>query len=133
MVVLSFSHVFDAPLEQVWSVVGTVDRVDWVPGVAACDLQAGVRTLNLPGAGEIQERIIERDEENYFLRYQCIESPIPLEFHEARMQLTRESPDQCRLTWEAEIQPASFESFLQESMSSALAQLITVVEAEASK
>ena len=64
---LSFSHVFDAPLEQVWSVVGTVDRVDWVPGVAACDLQAGVRTLNLPGAGEIQERIIERDEENYFL------------------------------------------------------------------
>jgi hypothetical protein len=89
--------------------------------------------LNLPGAGEIQERIIERDEENYFLRYQCIESPIPLEFHEARMQLTRESPNQCRLTWEAEIQPASFESFLQESMSSALAQLITVVEAEASK
>ena len=37
------------------------------------------------------------------------------------------------LTWEAEIQPASFESFLQESMSGALAQLITVVEAEASK
>ena len=130
---LSFSHVFEASVEQVWSVVGTVDRVDWVPGVAACNFQAGVRTLNLPGAGESQERIVECNAEKYFLRYQCIESPIPLEFHEARMQLTELSAGQCRLTWEAEIKPVSFESFLKESMSGALAQLISVVETEPSK
>ena len=51
--------------------------MDWVPGVTACELDGSVRRLHLPGAGDIAEEIKVRDEAQFRLVYQCIESPNP--------------------------------------------------------
>jgi hypothetical protein len=124
---LRFNHIFDVSADVVWGVIWQVDRVDWVPGVQRCVLQGDVRTLDLPGAGEIQERIVLCDPEAYELTYQCIQSPIPLEHHEARMRLSALPNGGCEFAWEADILPTNFEVFLKDSMTGALAQLIEVV------
>ena len=128
---LVFEHDFEVSALVVWRVIGTPDRVDWVPGGESCDLDGNVRTLDLPGAGTIQERIVTLDSEAYRLVYQCISSPMPLEHHEASMQLMVIAPNRCQLRWQAEIRPTAFEPFLQDSMQGALQQLLEVVAKEA--
>ena len=124
---LRFNHTFNVSANEVWAVIGQVDRVDWVPGAQQCVLEGDVRTLDLPGAGEIQERILHCDAEAFALTYQCIQSPIPLEHHEARMRLLALPGGGCELTWEADILPVAFEGFLKDSMAGALTQLIEIV------
>ena len=120
---IRFDEWLPVSAEHLWSILGTVDRVDWVPGVTACELDGSVRRLHLPGAGAIAEEIKVRDEAQFRLVYQCIESPQPMDFHEARIQIMPDSDDRCRLIWEAVIRPEQFEPFLKGSMEGALAQL----------
>ena len=120
---IRFDEWLPVSAEHLWSILGTVDRVDWVPGVTACELDGSVRRLHLPGAGDIAEEIKVRDEAQFRLVYQCIESPQPMDFHEARIQIIPDSDDRCRLIWEAVIRPEQFEPFLKGSMEGALAQL----------
>ena len=74
---IRFDEWLPVSAEHLWSILGTVDRVDWVPGVTACELDGSVRRLHLPGAGDIAEEIKVRDEAQFRLVYQCIESPNP--------------------------------------------------------
>ena len=53
-----FCHSLHFSEEEVWAVLGKPDRVDWVPGVKSCDFDGEVRSLILPGAGAIKERIL---------------------------------------------------------------------------
>jgi len=128
---IRFDEWLPVSAEHLWSILGTVDRVDWVPGVTACELDGSVRRLHLPGAGDIAEEIKVRDEAQFRLVYQCIESPQPMDFHEARIQIIPDSDDRCRLIWEAHIRPEQFEPFLKGSMEGALAQLKEVAVSSA--
>ena len=128
---IRFDEWLPVSAEHLWSILGTVDRVDWVPGVTACALDGSVRRLHLPGAGDIAEEIKVRDEAQFRLVYQCIESPQPMDFHEARIQIIPGSDDRCRLIWEADIRPEQFEPFLKGSMEGALAQLKQVASSSA--
>ena len=128
---IRFDEWLPVSVEHLWSILGTVDRVDWVPGVTACELDGSVRRLHLPGAGDIAEEIKVRDEAQFRLVYQCIESPQPMDFHEARIQIIPDSDDRCRLIWEAHIRPEQFEPFLKGSMEGALAQLKEVAVSSA--
>jgi hypothetical protein len=128
---IRFDEWLPVSAEHLWSILGTVDRVDWVPGVTACELDGSVRRLHLPGAGDIAEEIKVRDEAQFRLVYQCIESPQPMDFHEARIQIIPDSGDRCRLIWEADIRPEQFEPFLKGSMEGALAQLREVAVSSA--
>ena len=130
---IRFDEWLPVSAEHLWSILGTVDRVDWVPGVTACELDGSVRRLHLPGAGDIAEEIKVRDEAQFRLVYQCIESPQPMDFHEARIQIIPDSGDRCRLIWEADIRPERFEPFLKASMEGALAQLKEVALASAGR
>ena len=58
---VKFDHQFNASAEQLWAIVGTPDRVDWVPGAESCAFDGEVRSLHLPGAGDIKERILAHD------------------------------------------------------------------------
>ena len=100
---IRFDEWLPVSAEHLWSILGTVDRVDWVPGVTACELDGSVRRLHLPGAGAIAEEIKVRDEAQFRLVYQCIESPQPMDFHEARIQIMPDSDDRCRFINEARI------------------------------
>ncbi len=108
--------------EQLWEIVGTPDRVDWVPGVTDCEFDGEVRSLNLPGAGAIKERIISRDPEQFNLVYSCIESPMPLQSHLAEIKLTQ-AGENTQMIWRTTIEPAAFEPFIADSMDTAIAQL----------
>ena len=130
---IRFDEWLPVSAEHLWSILGTVDRVDWVPGVTACELDGSVRRLHLPGAGDIAEEIKVRDEAQFRLVYQCIESPQPMDFHEARIQIIPDSGDRCRLIWEADIHPEQFEPFLKGSMEGALAQLREVAVSSAGR
>ena len=130
---IRFDEWLPVSAEHLWSILGTVDRVDWVPGVTACELDGSVRRLHLPGAGDIAEEIKVRDEAQFRLVYQCIESPQPMDFHEARIQIIPDSGDRCRLIWEAVIRPEQFEPFLKGSMEGALAQLKEVAVSSAGR
>ena len=130
---IRFDEWLPVSAQHLWSILGTVDRVDWVPGVTACELDGSVRRLHLPGAGDIAEEIKVRDEAQFRLVYQCIESPQPMDFHEARIQIIPDSDDRCRLIWEAVIGPEQFEPFLKGSMEGALAQLKEVAVSSAGR
>lgn len=130
---IRFDEWLPVSAEHLWSILGTVDRVDWVPGVTACELDGSVRRLHLPGAGAIAEEIKVRDEAEFRLVYQCIESPQPMDFHEARIQIIPDSDDRCRLIWEADIRPKQFKPFLKGSMEGALAQLKEVAVSSAGR
>ena len=41
-------HEFKASAEALWEILGTPDRVDWVPGVTSCTFDGEVRSLDLP-------------------------------------------------------------------------------------
>ena len=57
---VKFDQHFNHPADQLWAIVGTPDRIDWVPGAASCTFDGEVRSLSLPGAGNIKERILSR-------------------------------------------------------------------------
>ena len=39
---IRFDEWLPVSAEHLWSILGTVDRVDWVPGVTACELDGSV-------------------------------------------------------------------------------------------
>lgn len=118
---------FSCHPDELWQIVGTPDRADWVPGVTDCTLEGDVRSLNLPGAGLIKERILSRDEQARTMTYSCIESPIPLKTHQAEICLNEES-GQTRMIWRTEVAPEQFERFIEESMDGAIVQLHKMLE-----
>lgn len=118
---------FNCQPAQLWEIVGTPDRVDWVPGVTDCVFDGKVRSLNLPGAGSIKEEILARDAEAMTMEYSCTESPIPLESHLANMKISQVG-DKTLMLWTTEITPVAFEKFIEESMDGAIQQLHSMLD-----
>ena len=61
-----------------------------MPGVEDCQFDGEVRSLNLPGAGDIKERILFHDGATRTIKYSCCESPEDLKSHHASMQVREE-------------------------------------------
>ncbi|MDA0796709.1 MAG: SRPBCC family protein [Proteobacteria bacterium] len=119
-------HKFDCTADQLWAVIGVPDRVDWVPGVEGCEYDGEVRSLSLPGAGAIKERIISRDAVARTMVYSCFESPTPLDFHEARVEVVAEE-EGCTLLWQTRVEPLEIEVFIKASMEGCLVQIAQVI------
>lgn len=115
-------HEFSVTPEALWEILGAPDRVDWVPGVQSCSFDGEVRSLNLPGAGAIKERILLHDNECMALEYSCFESPGNLESHRAQMQVTPTNTG-CRLVWQASVEPVAIEPFIKGSMEGCIVRL----------
>ena len=113
---------FDASADELWSIVGIPDRVDWVPGVTACEFDGDVRRLAMPGAGDIAERILSLDNDARIIEYSCIESAAPLEHHLAKIQIDASS-EGCVMIWTTEVKPEAFEPFIKDSMQGCLARI----------
>ena len=113
---------FNASADQLWEILGTPDRVDWVPGVNNCVLEGDVRSLDLPGAGDIKERILLHCDERRIIEYSCFEAPGRLQSHHARMEV-RPTANGCQLLWQAEVTPVELEDFIRASMEGCLVRL----------
>ena len=101
-----------------------------MPGVVGCEYDGEVRSLSLPGAGAIKERIISRDPVARTMIYSCFESPAPLNFHEARVEIVAEDKG-CTLHWQTKVEPVEIEVFIKASMEGCLVQIAQVIEQSA--
>lgn len=117
---IQIEHEFNAPALALWDIVGTPDRIDWVPGVTECAFDGDVRRLGMPGAGQITERILLHDSKKMRLEYSCIESTPPLDHHLATIQLISLDEDRCLMQWETEVTPVEVEPFIEKSMQGCL-------------
>jgi len=120
-------HEFSVAPEALWAILGTPDRVDWVPGVTSCTFDGEVRSLDLPGAGAIKERILTHDNAARILEYSCFESPGALESHWAKMEITA-TDFGCRLQWQANVKPEAVEPFIKGSMKGCISRLEEILQ-----
>ena len=119
---IEINHQFHASADTLWEILGTPDRIDWVPGVERCKLEGDVRSLTLPGAGNIKEQILFHSDEYRTLEYSCIEAPGPLQSHRARMEVISTASG-CQLLWQTEVSPVELEAFILSSMEGCLVRL----------
>ena len=119
---VNIEHQFRATADRLWEVLGKPDRVDWVPGVQHCVLEGDVRSLTLPGAGNIKERILFYSNEQRIIEYSCFEAPGTLKTHYARMEVIPNAKG-CQLLWHAEVTLVNIEAFIRKSMEACLARL----------
>ena len=124
---IHIEHHFSFAAEDVWSIVGQPDRVDWVPGVTGCDFDGEVRRFSLPGAGKLAERILSLDVEAREIRYGVIESSPPLINHQASISVVPNG-DCSVMIWCTEVEPISVEPFIEKSMLASLERIQNILE-----
>ncbi len=123
---VKFDHQFNAPADQLWAIIGTPDRIDWVPGATSCTFDGSVRCLSLPGAGDIKERILSHSNEARTMEYSCFETPAPLQSHHSSIQVIAEG-DTCRLLWQTSVTPIAIETFIRTSMEGCIEKLTEIL------
>lgn len=118
----------------VWQIIGDPARVDWVPGVEACEFDGAVRQFIMEGAGRLSERIHLLDPEQRRIEYGVIESSAELTYHHASIQINNhylgDTIAGSNVVWKVDVQPAEYEPFIKESMRLALVELNRVLEKE---
>jgi uncharacterized protein YndB with AHSA1/START domain len=93
------------PPDDVWRVVADFGGIStWLPAIAASSFDGGVRELTLDGGGTIREEIVEQDDTALRYAYRIVESPLPIEHHQASMSVEPAGAG-SRVTWITEIRP----------------------------
>ena len=72
MKTVKIEHGFPQPADEVWAIFADVTRCDWVPAVEEIKLEGDVRSFEMEGIGEVQERIVLLDHEARKLQYSAI-------------------------------------------------------------
>ena len=115
--IIRITHDLKVNPSKAWDIFKKPDRIDWVPGVESCHFDGEIRSLNLPGVGDIKERIIYINDEQRTIEYSCIESPGRLESHRAQIKIfPKSSEDECILSWTVSVLPKELEPFVKQSM-----------------
>ena len=91
MEVVELEELLPHTVDAVWTIISDVTRSDWVPAVDNISEADGIRSFSMEGIGEIQEKILKNDAENYCLQYSAIKTPNPLEHHLATIKLAHDS------------------------------------------
>jgi carbon monoxide dehydrogenase subunit G len=94
----------DSDPDAVWKVVGDFGGLaSWMPGIEKCELAGDVRTLQTMGI-EIKEQLRGRDDASRSITYGIIESPMPVEHHEATITVNPDGAG-AHVTWDVEVRP----------------------------
>jgi mxaD protein len=90
--------------DDVWKVIGDFGGLTgWMPGIEACDVEGDVRSIKTMGI-EISEELRERDDTRRVLSYSVVQSPMPLEHHEATIEVRPEGSG-SNVTWSVAVRP----------------------------
>ena len=116
-----------ASIGNVWVIIADVTRCDWVPGVDAISEKDGIRRFDMAGIGEVQEKILKLDGQNYCLQYSAIKTPSGVDHHLATIQLSALENDRCLLKWTTEIEPDQFAAAIEQAMKVSLDGLRAVL------
>lgn len=123
---IELHHVIQAAPEAVWAVIGQPGRVDWVAGVDSATFDGDVRRFKMTGAGELAERILQCDDERFYIEYSVIESQPPLDQHLASMQLLPHAQG-TELIWKTTVEPVAVEPFIKAGMEGSITGLHQVL------
>ena len=123
---VKIEHQFNASAEQLWAIVGTPDRIDWVPGATGCKIDGDIRSLTLAGAGNIKERILSHDNQRRIMEYSCFETSAPLQSHQSRIEVVANA-NGCQLIWQTAVTPLAIEAFISKSMKDCVTKLQEIV------
>ncbi len=114
---------FHTPIEALWAIIGDPARVDWVPSITSSSFSGDRRTMKMKGAGTVVEQIFTLDPVQHLVQYGVVESPAPLDKHQAQMQLEALRPGETRLLWQTEVAPDAFGQFIEQGMDAGIAGL----------
>lgn len=123
---------FACPVEDLWAVVGTLDRVDWVPGIDSAKLIGDERHMTMAGDQSLVEKIFHHDTANMSIEYGVIESAAGITHHRARLQLAP-SASGCSLTWTLEAEPDAFGPIIEQMMRESLTGIHNVLGDQATE
>jgi hypothetical protein len=115
------SQHFTVSAQQLWDIVGNVTRIDWVPVITSCRLDADIRSMEMTGVGIVQERILRRDPDTMLLEYGLINNP-RVTLHRAILQVLP-TDSGCELRWSTQIEPDALEPLIDNGMQTALTRL----------
>ena len=108
MKTISLEDRLEYPLERVWAIISDITRCDWVPGVDSIRAENDIRTFQMAGIGEVQEKIICLDHQAHCLQYSAIKTPSGVEHHLATIQLSADADGETLFSWTTEIAPEQF-------------------------
>lgn len=92
--------------DRVWALAGDVSAIStWVPAITESTAAGQERSCTTVDGGELQERIVERSDEERFYVYEITESPMPVSSY--RSILSVQGHDgHSHVGWTADFEPA---------------------------
>ena len=108
---LELTEEFKSSIEEVWNIVGVLDRVDWVPGIDAAEMKGDERHMSMGGEQSLIEKIFVHDPEKREIEYGVIQSGVGITHHRAHLRL-EETATGCTLHWSLEIEPDGFKDIV---------------------
>ena len=114
--------------EQVWGVVGVLDRVDWVPGIDQAEMKGDQRHMHMEGAGDLVETIYHHDPKERVIEYGVTESSVGIQHHRARLAILVSEQNGCEIDWTLAVEPDAFAGPIKQTMRASIKQLIRVLE-----
>ena len=109
---LQLTEHFTSSADEVWSVIGVLDRVDWVPGIASAEMRGDERHMRMDGQAadqQLVEKIYRHDPVAREIEYGVVQSAVGITHHRAHIKLEGSSTG-CTLHWRLEIEPDAFKS-----------------------
>lgn len=110
---------FDCNADDLWAVVGTLDRVDWVPGIQSAKMIGDERHMTMPGDQALVEKIFHHDKNTMTIEYGVVQSAVGLKHHRARLQIASNTKG-CLLNWTLEAEPDAFGPAIEKMMRDSL-------------
>ena len=90
------SSVLNAPVDEVWKVIGEFDAVpEWHPDIkecsienfVSCDTVGATRNLTMPDGAKIREKLVTLSYDDYMYKYSIIEGPLPVKNYNGTLRL----------------------------------------------
>ncbi len=112
---LELTEHFTSSAEDVWGVIGVLDRVDWVPGIEAAEMKGDERHMTMNGNQSLVEKIYRYDSAAREIEYGVVKSAVGITHHRAHIRL-KPTAAGCTLYWTLDIAPDAFMDIVGEMM-----------------
>ncbi|MEM1321378.1 MAG: SRPBCC family protein [Bacteroidota bacterium] len=107
---ITIKELLEQPAEKVWAVIGTFEKVERYQQLFNFSKTVGRgkgarRFCATPENKEFSEELVDVNRQQFYLRYEGLDSEWPMAGFESEMQLRPISDSQCELRWTAVYKP----------------------------
>jgi len=90
--------------DEAWRVLGDLEALDWIPGLASAQVTDGTRVCTMADGSIVREDITEYAPERRTYSYQHTETPLPVSDSRGSFIVEPDGPG-AKVTWEARFEP----------------------------